>query len=612
MHLRYTWAGGQAAAAATGAGLRRSAASSEIHGAPPLARIKVLFNADPLNPSPSPHGEDRFPGPLALIWKQLRSDCLATIHTALDQFRDLAAIDASIADLLLEQVAVDTASGRLILGSLFQPAKSESNAYLLYGLLGLLSRSPTGSRGAKLRLGVRRLKATCPVLPEIKGFDSLQELNLSLHYHQVDSNKPLESTIANCFGAFPSLEILRLSCNSQLSISSLDGLQAPLLTALEVPRIGLLNIQALSANNRLRNVVLRGNDQLSDISALLASAVSLRKVEVSDMAIRDFSLIAKATGLEQLNSSGFTGAGRRLDAKHLVIIGRHQSLQELDALETLPIPSKHQSDKSRIWKLPSLSSLYGLNEVASETTSLELLWMHELIDTRALSDIPTLESLTVLNCPRLISVESLSELPSLKEVQIKDCRELSRLPSSWPTSLNKLILESCAITSLGTLPPGFTGHLNLHGCKSLRTLQGVENCSGLKEIIIHTSLSNLDAARELPDTFFHIDLCGAKQILPEALVDSLATLPHCRLRISDSSTKFPKIQNLQILSKIRHLRALDLSKCEVDNLMPVICLDELEQLKIRPRSELSKKLGGCTFDSNSKMQQLQLLHLGIG
>lgn len=592
--------------------MRRSAASSEIHGARPLTRTKELFDADPLNPSPSPHSEDRFPVPLALIWKQLRSDCLATIHIALDQFRDLAAINASIADLLLEQVAVDAANGTVMLGSLFKPAKSESSAYLLYGLLGLLSRSPSGSRGAKLRLDVRRLKATCPVLPEIKGFDSLQELHLNLHYHEVDSSKQVESTIANCFGAFPSLEILRISCNSQLILSSLDGLQAPLLTSLEVPRIGLLNIQALSSNKCLRNVVLSGNDQLSDISALLESAVSLRKVEVSEMAIRDFSLIAKATGLEKLNTSGFTGVGRRLDTKHLVIVGRHQSLQELDALETLPIPSKHQSDKSHIWKLPSLSSLSGLKEVASETTSLELLWMHELTDTRALSDILPLESLTLLNCPRLISVESLSELPSLKEVQIKDCRELSRLPSSWPTSLNKLILESCAITSLGKLPPGFTGHLNLNGCKSLRTLQGIENCSGLKEIIIHTSFSNLDAARELLDTLLHIDLCGASRILPEALVESLATLPHCRLRISDSSTKFPKIRNLQILSKITHLRALDLSKCEVDNLMPVICLNELEQLRIRPRSDLSKKLGGCTFDTSGQMAKLQLQLLGMG
>jgi len=42
----------------------------------------------------------------------------------------------------------------------------------------------------------------------------------------------------------------------------------------------------------------------------------------------------------------------------------------------------------------------------------------------------------------------------------------------------------------------------------------------------------------------------------------------------------------------------------------VIGLGELEWLRIRPRSELSRKLGGCTFESKGKVAQVQLQLLG--
>ncbi len=54
---------------------------------------------------------------------------------------------------------------------------------------------------------------------------------------------------------------------------------------------------------------------------------------------------------------------------------------------------------------------------------------------------------------------------------------------------------------------------------------------------------------------------------------------------------------MEVLSRITHLRSLDLSQCDLDDLLPVMGLSELEPLKILPRSELSKKLGGCTFDT---------------
>jgi hypothetical protein len=40
-------------------------------------------------------------------------------------------------------------------------------------------------------------------------------------------------------------------------------------------------------------------------------------------------------------------------------------------------------------------------------------------------------------------------------------------------------------------------------------------------------------------------------------------------------------------------------------------LTELELLRIRPRSDLSKKLGGCTFDTPAQVAKLKLQLLGM-
>lgn len=41
-------------------------------------------------------------------------------------------------------------------------------------------------------------------------------------------------------------------------------------------------------------------------------------------------------------------------------------------------------------------------------------------------------------------------------------------------------------------------------------------------------------------------------------------------------------------------------------------LNELELLKIAPRSDLSKKMGGCSFETRGQVAKLQLQLLGMG
>ena len=203
------------------------------------------------------------------------------ILAGMDEFSALAADDPATGDLLLEEVGVDAATGTLILGNRFQRAKEEANPHLLYALLGLLSRSPENSRGALLRQAVRKLKAVCPSQPELKGFTALQQLDIDLNYSSNDPDGIVNAAIADRFDAMPALEILRMDGYYNLQITSLDGLFAPRLRELDGAGIGLTDIQALAGNTALEAVILRGNPQLGDISALQASAASLKQLEIS-------------------------------------------------------------------------------------------------------------------------------------------------------------------------------------------------------------------------------------------------------------------------------------------------------------------------------------------
>jgi hypothetical protein len=452
------------------------------------------------------------PKALRGIWNQLRSGSVPQILAGLDAFSVLVTEDAPTADVLLEEVGVDDATGTLTLGNRFHHAKEG-----LYPLLGVLSRSAEESRGAQLRQAVKQLRDCFPSLPEIRGFTALQQLEIKLFYANGSSPCPeaVQTQINESFDALPVLEALEIDDYHNLEITSLDGLIAPRLRRLNVTRVGHTDIQALAANTTLEEVTLRSNEQLQDISALIPSATSLHMLDVSRL---------KAAG--------------------------------------------------------------------------------------ALRDLKKLQSLVIVDSPAISSLSMLVELPALQSVQVRGCRNLSRLPAVWPSSLESLTLETCGITRLGTLPASLKGSLNLANCSKLTTLDGIEACTGLEEIIIPTSVNDLHAVAALPDAFINIDFCRQVHTLPDRLIDALAALPQCRLRFSDSGWPHPfPINNLEALSRITHLRALDLSSCELKDLLPVMGMGELEWLKIRPRSELSKKLGGCTFDTPGQVAKLQLLGL---
>ena len=579
-----------------------------------LAEFKGQLTVDKINPIRVDTGAPgALPKALRGIWNQLRSGSVMQILEGLDAFIAVAAGDSATADLLLEEVGVDAATGTLILGNRFQRAKEEANPHLLYGLLGLLSRSAADSRGSLLRHAIRELNAVCPSLPEIKGFIALQQLDINLSY-SYDPDEEVEAAIADRFDALPALEILGINANCSLKITSLDGLIAPRLRELDVAGIDLKDIQALASNTALEAVILGGNDQLGDISPLQASAASLKQLDFSSTAVKDLSVLAEAGELEELDFGCCPNITSLKGLEMVTITQQHNfSISELKNLTDLQYLPKISNGHISLYELAELTSLEGIESAADHITSLDIHNMPKLKDVEALRLLNRLESLAISNCPQLSGLEVIAELPALQKIDFNDCSKLTRLPAVWPGTLMSLTVSSCPITQLGALPVALTGSLNLVSCPKLKSLEGIEACTGLQEITIRPSITCVQPLVGLPDAVIHIDFCGADPTLPDSLINALATLLQCRLRISDSSNwSTVRISNPEVLGRITHLRALDLSQCSLDDLLPVMGLGELELLKILPRSELSKKLGGCTFDTPGQVAKLLLQLLGMG
>ena len=578
-----------------------------------LAEFEAQVVGDSLRPlHVSTGAPGSLPKNLRGIWNQLRSGSVMQILSGLDEFSVLAADDPATGDLLLEEVGVDAATGTLILGNRFQRAKDEANPHLLYALLGLLSRSPTDSRGALLRKAVRKLKAVCPSLPELKGFTALQQLDIDLNYSSNDPDGTVDAAIAERFDAMPALEILRMDGYYNLQITNLDGLIAPRLRELDGAGIGLTDIQALAGSTGLEVVNIRGNEKLGDISALQASAASLKQLEISNTAVKELSVLAESGELEELDFGCCPNITSLKGLEMLTITAGNFSINELKNLTDLQHLPKLSSGDLSICDLSGLTSLAGIESTADQITSLEIRSMPRLKDVGALRQLQQLETLVISNCPQLSNLEVLAELPALQDVYLDDCKKLSRLPAVWPCTLTSLTVEFCPITQLGALPATLTGSLNLVSCPKLRSLEGIEACMGLEEITIRPSITDLQALAALTEAVIHIDFCDGVHTLPDALINALAALPQCRLQISDSRFwSSVRITNPEVLSRITHLRALDLSQCDLDDLLPVMGMSELELLKILPRSDLSKKLGGCTFDTPGQVAKLQLQLLGL-
>ncbi len=565
------------------------------------------------------------PQPLRPIWDQLRQRSITTINEGLEAFSKLAEESPAIADHIFDSVGVSprpssrSAIAALIRGSRFSRVDREADLHLLYALLGLLSRAPIRSRGAELRQSIQWLDLECPAIPELQGFVGLMELKLSIWHPYGSQDKPHPYSFSDRIAPFPCLEKLELNVSgggSEFRIESLDWLPAPVLKVLKASDVGLSSIEGLREINTLETVDLSRNGSLSDLSPLSNSANTLRSLDLFRTGIDGLAGIAGLKQLNELNINDCPQITSLESLREITIDQKWLGLSRLKGLASLnPFP-QFTGERLDFTDLPLITHLDGL-ESATELRSIVINNLPALADASALQRLSGLQEVTISECGALASLQGLDTLPSLVKIRIWECANLHQLPATWPTTLRFLHIGNCAITEIGQLPIDLDGELDLSDCPDLQTLRGLEGCSKLASIRVGPQPRDLSAMAKLPNTWLCVDFQHDNKHwqFTDPLIDALAALPACKLRIMrmrNPENWDLKASDLAPLNHIPHLKALDISDLDVDGVAFVMGLEELEVLKVAPRSELSKALGGCTFDSATEIAKLKLSLLGMG
>lgn len=572
---------------------------------------------------PLQDNQGSLPKRLRPAWELLRQRSIGAIDEGLEAFTKVAEVSPAEADHIFDSVGVaprpsaNSAAAGLIVGARFTRSDDDANPYLLYALLGLLSRAPIRSRGAELRQAIQWLNLECPAIPELQGFTGLMELKLSIHHPYGSSEEPTPYALADRIAPFPCLEKLELHTGDSYKFESLDWLPAPKLKVLHAEDVSLRSIQGLSEISTLEDVDLSSNGELCDLSPLSGSVGTLRKLNLWRTGIDGLGAIPGLQELEYLNVMECDGITTLASLSQLTLSAPRVGFARLANLGSLtPFPLL-RGERLDLSDLPRITSLAGL-ERSTELRRVVIDRLPALRDASALEALKELHEFFIENCGELQSLQWLEQLPALSEVRIWRCEQLEQLPAVWPAGLEMLRIGRCPIREIGRLPDGFGGELDLSECPRLQSLRGLEPCSRLSVVRVGPRPMDFSALSSLPTTWLCIDFQHVKEdewLISDGLVDALAALPQLRLRILNfrKPTHWKlEASDLAPLARIPHLRALDISELDVDSASFVMGLEELELLKVKPRSELSLALGGCTFDSGSELAQLKLSLLGMG
>ncbi len=551
---------------------------------------------------------------LRKIWKKLKLCSVKSIQEGLEELSCLVASDPSSVDVLLTEVGLNLSKSSIYPGRRFKRANNELNPHLMYALLGVLSRAPDGTRGSRIKEAVRFIKETLPGLPELKGFKGLEYLELDLEGNSSNLDGQDLGSIAEQFNEMPALLTLKL--DSREPITTLNGLNAPSLKELNAPSIGIKDICGLEQSPNLESVNLNWNQGIVDLTPLKSSVKNLRTLKVVNTGINSLYVLTAFESLQTLDIDQCWHIRSLYGLKDVAINSDGFSFKELNSLESLDNLPKMGGGRLEISGLPRITELGCIDTQGADLANIELWNLPELVDISALAKLSKLEHVRIIRCPKLSNVEVLGQLPNLRIVEMRDCNSLAELPSIWPEKLECITLDNCPIRKLGALPTSLQGVLDLHTCNQLNSLKGMEKCINISCVILSPSLKDLAAIKELPDLWIRILHKEIGPDIPDRLVDALAELPICRIQIneprsSDSGSWSGYEFNPYYLSRISCIKALDLSDCKIDNLNDLLALPNLEWLRILPRSELSKKFGGCKFESRSKVAKLQLQALGL-
>lgn len=486
------------------------------------------------------------------LWKLLTTHDLESLRHGLE----LASAFGTPLDGVLDGVDVD-ARGQILRSSRFSGTAAEQPV-LDTILLHQLSLAPAGSRGAEIRQAVTSITVEAPLVPALRGFDALQELELILANEEGAVFGSLEG-----LGAMPALRLLTIKVVGEgARLETLDGLRAPQLQSAALAKLGLLQIAALNGSPLLERLDLGGNSDLRRLQGLESARSVLRVLDLTGCAaVVDLEPLDGATALESLkldDCKALVSVGRLTSARGL----RHLSLtgcRALTSLEGLPDVTLEPQGKSighyaafSLRDCRALKSLRGLPRLSGKFNRLELTGVASLSDLSGieaaveqeileirdapLSDLSpivalaALERLELTYLPALSDLGPAAQLASLGRLYIRALGVLGSLPPSWRSPLTNLSIEDCrALQQLGS-PAATLEELEIRGCPSLRSLSGLEHAKALKRLECQDTVADVFALGGLSEVTVSLSMVSLPPD-PERLVRLFVGLPSVLLEL---------------------------------------------------------------------------------
>ena len=556
----------------------------------------------PVDPNLTP--VPRLPENLKACWAKLRRRSIAAINEGLDLLEALLQTDPTASDPLLDQVEV--VDGELFPGKRFRLIDSFTHPYSYYALLGILSRCRDGSRGEALRLGIKALNQpwtayeplSVIVLPQLWGFKNLETIDI--HILEPDRTRP-SSPLSACWLGLSSLNELTLSMADGAPIQ-FDHLDAPKLQKLTLVGKEFKEISGVSKNVHLSTIDI-SDTSVTDLAPIAATCQSLRHIRLAGTNVTTLEPLSGCQQIDDLNIDNCKQLTRLRGLEQAIVSADLLSIRNtpIDSLGWFPC---FAGTSLALWNL-QLKDLAGLDK-AKNLTRLDLIDLPNLASINHLQSLPTIEEITVANCGVLHDLRALGGLPNLRRVSISGCTKLVNLPERWPESLRQLELADLATRQIGYLPSTYESDLDLQAVHGLETLEHLRNSVKLQEIWL--TMSEIAGVKDLTPLGSHqglwinIKMEDASSVL-DVVVDMLSRLPVCKLRLDNY-----KDIDLSSLIRLDNLIGLDLDSnnlwVKAAELRPILGMNNLEYLQF-PSGSLPE-LGGCTFDSASKIAKLKM------
>ncbi len=465
------------------------------------------------------------------IWKLLSSREMPNILMGLEL---TAALEPDDFHALVAGVSVK--GGKLELGKRFS-GTGPAQPYLDMALFSLTTRAPAGSAFPELRGQITELNlALLPQCYPLEGFTSLTSLTL----HVGDEVTPDLSA----FGPMPKLTHLKITgrrWGSSAALTSLNGLQAPALTEVDLSCSRVQDISALKHSPKITHLDLSENPELTDLSGLNACAPSLKTLKLNDCKkLTSLEVLKTAKKLESLDLSDCESLASVLPLQscqslETLDLERCANLRSLEGLAKLPLKPIKSYDGSTRYSLDgcrallslahlpelggnlqslsvdhatALSSLDGLRDIPSLTEfSAD---NSGLSDLRHLSALPALTSITLQHCAQLKDATPLGQLQKLQNVNLTNSA-VKTLPEGWRGPVSQLVLKDCHnLTSLGLLPANLV-KLVCDESQGLTQLDGMQACNTL-EIISVQSCPELTDLGTPPATVREIQARGCAKL----------------------------------------------------------------------------------------------------